>query len=77
MEDELNWKDRNITPRTGAYKNFVKDMESMSPEHFFRDGERTFTDREKKFMSIYQSKGREFIQGSNFTLKTFFNSNQG
>ncbi|MCT4122266.1 hypothetical protein HZP71_06350 [Elizabethkingia anophelis] len=76
MEDELNWMDRNITPRTVAYKNFVKQMENTSPEHFFRDGERTFTDREKKFMSIHQSMGREFIQGSNFTLKTFFNSNQ-
>lgn len=77
MENELTWMDRNITPRTGAYKNFVKEMESMSPEQFFRDGERRFTDKEKKFIAIYQSKGKEFIQGSNFTLKTFFNSNQG
>ncbi|KQK26043.1 hypothetical protein AR438_10710 [Chryseobacterium aquaticum] len=76
MKNELTWIDRNITPRTGAYKNFVKEMESLSSEHFFRDGERTFTDREKKFMAIHQSKGKEFIQGSNFTLKTFFNSNQ-
>ncbi|STD07701.1 DUF3945 domain-containing protein [Chryseobacterium carnipullorum] len=75
MENELTWIDRNITPRTGAYKNFVKEMESTSPELFFRDGERMFSDREKKFMAIYQSKGKEFIQGSNFTLKTFFNSN--
>jgi hypothetical protein len=76
MENELTWIDRNITPRTGAYKNFVKEMESMLPEHFFRDGERIFIDKEKKFMSIYQSKGREFTQSSNFSLKTFFNSNQ-
>ncbi len=76
MKDELNWMDRNITPRTTAYKNFVKDMENISPERFFRDGERKFTDREKKFMSIHQSKGREVIIGSNFTLKTIFNSNQ-
>jgi hypothetical protein len=76
MEENLTWFDKNIVPRTKAYKNFVKEMESMSPEIFFRDGERTFTDREKKFMSIHQSKGRGFIQGSNFTLKTFFNSNQ-
>ena len=52
MENELTWIDRNITPRTGAYQNFVREMENTSPEHFFRDGERTFTDREKKFMSI-------------------------
>lgn len=76
MEDELNWMDRNITPRTGAYKNFVKEIENTSPEQFFRDGERMFTNKEKKFMSIHQSKGREVIIGSNFTLKTFFNSNQ-
>ncbi|WP_051686251.1 hypothetical protein [Chryseobacterium hispalense] len=76
MKNELTWIDRNITPRTGAYKNFVKEMEGMSTEHFFRDGERTFTDREKKFMAIHQFKGKEFIQGSNFILKTFLNSNQ-
>ncbi|MDR6156678.1 hypothetical protein QF023_000194 [Chryseobacterium sp. SLBN-27] len=77
MEENLTWFDKNIVPRTKAYKNFVKEIENTSPEQFFRDGERTFTDREKKFMSIHQSKGREFIIGSNFTLKTFFNSNQG
>jgi len=76
MEDNLSWFDKNIVPRTKAYKNFVKEVESMSPEIFFWDGERTFTDREKKFMSIHQFKGKEFIQGSNFTLKTFFYSNQ-
>lgn len=77
MEDNLTWFDKNIVPRTKAYKNFVKEIENTSPEQFFRDGERLFTDREKKFMAIHQSKGKEFIQGSNFTLKTFFNSNQG
>lgn len=76
MEDHLSWFDKNIVPRTKAYKNFVKEMENTSPERFFRDGERMFTNKEKKFMSIHQSKGKEFIQGSNFTLKTIFNSNQ-
>ncbi|WP_028123325.1 hypothetical protein [Epilithonimonas tenax] len=75
MEDNLTWFDKNIVPRTKAYKNFVKEMESMSPEIFFRDGERIFTDKEKNFMSIHQSKGRAVIIGSNFTLKTIFNSN--
>ncbi|MEZ7508638.1 hypothetical protein QO190_05420 [Cloacibacterium sp. Arc13] len=75
MEDNLTWFDKNIVPRTKAYKNFVKEMENTSPEQFFRDGERIFTDKEKNFMSIHQSKGREFIQGSNFTLKSIFNSN--
>ncbi len=77
MEENLTWFDKNIVPRTKAYKNFVKEIENTSPEQFFRDGERLFTDKQKKFMSIHQSKGREVIIGSNFTLKTFFNSNQG
>ncbi|SHM72702.1 hypothetical protein SAMN05444360_11694 [Chryseobacterium carnipullorum] len=76
MEDNLTWFDKNLVPRTKAYKNFAKEMENTSPEQFFRDGERIFTDKEKNFMAIHQSKGKEFIQGSNFTLKTFFNSNQ-
>lgn len=75
MEDNLSWFDKNLVPRTKAYKNFVKEMENTSPEQFFRDGERMFTDKEKKFMSICQSKGREVIIGSNFTLKSIFHSN--
>ena len=74
MEDELNWMDRNITPRTGAYKNFVKEMESMSPEQFFRDGERKFSDREKKFMQIYKSTANQIVQGSAYTVNTIFNA---
>ena len=77
MEDNLTWFDKNIVPRTKAYKNFVNEMENTSPEQFFRDGERMFNDKEKKFMSIHQSKGREVIIVSNFTLKSIFNSNQG
>ncbi|NMR33146.1 hypothetical protein HIO71_02870 [Chryseobacterium aquaticum] len=75
MEDNLTWFDKNIVPRTKAYKNFVKEMENTSPEQFFRDGERIFTDKEKNFMSIHQSRGRAVIIDSNFTLKTIFNSN--
>lgn len=75
MEENLTWFDKNIVPRTKSYKNFVKEIENTSPEQFFRDGERLFTDKEKKFMSIHQSKGREVIIGSNFTLKTIFHSN--
>lgn len=76
MEDNLSWFDKNLLPRTKAYKNFIKEMENTSSEQFFRDGERVFTNKEKKFMSIHQSKEREVITGSNFTLKTIFNSNQ-
>jgi hypothetical protein len=75
MGNNLTWFDKNIVPRTNAYKNFAKEMESSSPEQFFRDGERIFTNKEKKFMSIHKFKGREGIIGSNFTLKSIFNSN--
>lgn len=56
MEKELSWSDRVITPKTKAYKDFVKEKENTSPERWFRDGERIFTDQEKKFMQIYNNK---------------------
>ncbi|PTT27272.1 hypothetical protein DBR28_17390, partial [Chryseobacterium sp. HMWF028] len=56
MEKELSWSDRVITPKTKAYKDFVKEQENSSPEVWFRDGERIFTDQEKKFMQIYNYK---------------------
>ena len=38
--NDLSWYDKTITPITRAYKNFVKEKENTSPEHFFQDGER-------------------------------------
>ena len=35
LVNDLSWYDKNITPITRAYKNFVKEMKNMS-EHFFR-----------------------------------------
>ena len=46
MEKELSWFDKLITPRTKAYKDFVKEMENASSEIFFKDGERKFSDQE-------------------------------
>ena len=56
MEDNLTWFDKNIVPRTKTYKNFVKEIENSSPEIFFQDGERIFTEKEKNFMKIFDHK---------------------
>ena len=56
MEINLTWFDKNIVPRTKAYKNFVKEIENSSPEIFFQDGERIFTEKEKNFMKIFDHK---------------------
>lgn len=52
--NDLNWYDKNITPITRAYKDFVKEKENTSPEHFFQDGERIFTATEIKFLEILE-----------------------
>jgi len=75
MPNELSWFDRVMTPKTKAYKDFVKEMENASPELFFRYGERKLTDKEKKFMEIHKSGENRIIQDSAFTVKTIFNSN--
>lgn len=54
--NDLNWYDKNITPLTRAYKDFVKEKENTSPEHFFQDGERVFTAKEIKFLKILEYK---------------------
>ncbi|SHF40585.1 hypothetical protein [Chryseobacterium sp. OV279] len=54
--NDLSWYDKNITPITRAYKDFVKEKENTSPEHFFQDGERIFTAREIKFLEILEYK---------------------
>lgn len=58
ITNALNWYAKYITPLTRAYKDFVKEMENTSPEIFFHDGERKFSDREKKFMQIHSQKNR-------------------
>ena len=56
MEDHLSWFDKHIIQRTKSYKDFVREMENTSPEQFYKDGERVFTDKEKKFLQIYNFK---------------------
>lgn len=56
MENKVSWYDRNVTTRTTEYKNFVKKLDSTSPEQYYQDGERIFTEKEKKFQQIYNLK---------------------
>ena len=56
IEQKLSLKDKYITPLTKEYKDFAKEMENSSPEAFYMDGERSFTEKEKKFMQIYDEK---------------------
>ncbi len=56
MSTNLSWFDRNIIPLTKAYRDFVKAKESTTPERWNQDGERKFTDQQKKFLQIYKSK---------------------
>ncbi len=56
IEQKLSLKDKYMTPLTKEYKDFVKEMENSSPEAFYMDGERSFTEKEKKFMQIYDEK---------------------
>ncbi|WP_343662839.1 DUF6449 domain-containing protein [Chryseobacterium mucoviscidosis] len=72
MENELSWFDRVITPKTKAYKDFAKEVENTSPEIFYRDGERKFSEREKKFMHIHKSTANKIVQGSAYTVNTIF-----
>ncbi|AIL45339.1 hypothetical protein BEI02_16405 [Elizabethkingia sp. HvH-WGS333] len=58
LVNDLSWYDKNITPITRAYKNFVKEMKNTSPEQWFKDGERKFSGQEKKFIAIYQFKNK-------------------
>jgi len=51
--NNLSWYDQYIMPLSRVYKDFIKEMEHTSFEHFFRDGERKFTAQERKFMQIY------------------------
>lgn len=56
METNLSWFEKNITPKTSAYKDFEYEVKNTSSEHFFQDGERIFTAKENKFMKILEYK---------------------
>jgi hypothetical protein len=36
-----------------GYKNFVKELETKSPEDFFQDGEREFSKKEEEYNKVY------------------------
>lgn len=53
--EQLSWFDRTMTPKTTEYKDFVHKMQNSSPEEFFEGGARDLSDKEKKFLKIYQN----------------------
>lgn len=76
MENKLSWFDRIITPKKQVYKNFIQRLETTSPEIWFQDGERKFTDLERKFLQIYKYKtGIEEVTASEILLNE--TKNQG
>lgn len=76
MEKESSWFERIITPKTKAYQDFVKEMESTPAELFFQDGEKKFSDKERKFMQIYKSKENGFSASQPYSVKIISNSNK-
>lgn len=64
MENNLSLFDRVFIPKTKAYKDFVKNMENTSAEQWFKDGERVFSDKEKKYMAIYEFRNKGKIAHS-------------
>lgn len=52
----LSFMDKYFTPMTQGYKNFVKELENTTPERFYQDGERKFTEQEQKYLAIYNFK---------------------
>lgn len=58
MKSNLDWFDRNITPLTNAYKEFIETFETTSaiPEFFDSKDEKVLTDRERKFLEIFEYK---------------------
>lgn len=64
MENNLSLFDRVFTPKTKAYKDFVKKLENTSPEQWFKNGERVFSDKEKKYMAIYEFRNKAKIDHS-------------
>ena len=68
MEKELSWYEKFIIPSTKAYKNFVNEMKNISPEEWFKDGERIFTEKEQKYLNIYENKEKEIEKKSHLNL---------
>lgn len=55
-EVKLSWYDKNVLPRTKEYKDFVNELKNTPIERFYRDGERQFSEKEQKYLAIYQER---------------------
>lgn len=56
MSTDLSWFDRNIIPLTKNYRDFIKAKESTPPERWNKDGERKFSNKERKYLQIHQNR---------------------
>ena len=54
MSTDLSWFDRNIIPLTKNYRDFIKAKESTPPERWNKNGERKFSNKERKYLQIHQ-----------------------
>jgi hypothetical protein len=75
-ELKLSWLDKITIPKSEGYKDFVKNFEKLSPELFYRNGERQFNTKEKKYALFYneQEKGKNLNPLFNLSTLTKDNS---
>lgn len=58
MKSTLSFIDKFVTPLSKEYKDFITEKENTPSEIFFKDGERKLTEKEKKFLEIYEFKNQ-------------------
>jgi len=68
MENKLSWFDRLIIPKTKAYKDFENEIRYSTPELFFKDSERKFSNQEKRFRQICKYRESKNIEGCDFSV---------
>lgn len=60
LDKQLSWYDKYVVPSTKAYKTFIKNMENTPSEQWFKDGEREFTEKELKYLRIYNTQQQKY-----------------
>ncbi|MGV4459909.1 hypothetical protein ACQ1Q5_00065 [Ornithobacterium rhinotracheale] len=61
---KLSFTDKYVIPLTREYKDFIKEFTSVPQEIFFRDGERRLSDKEKKFLTIFEEKNKSKVDAT-------------
>ncbi len=67
-EIKLSVWDKLTIPFSKDYKNFINEMLNSIPEVFYEDGERIFTEKEKKYLEYFHNNKNELkkMKGSFF-----------